>query len=80
MATRMCCRRPGALALIQEGGNPETVLQVMDLETGETHPLTCGQTEPYLGWFMRPPTWAENDTVFIPTGGRGVVLTFEHTP
>ncbi len=70
----------GAVALIHGGENLETLLHVLDLETSEMHPVAGGQAEPYLAWFMRPPTWAENDTVFIPIDGGGVLLTLEHTP
>ncbi len=65
----------GALALIHGGENPDTLLHVLNLETGESHPVAGSRNEPHIEWFLTAPSWAENDTVFIPTDEGGVLLT-----
>jgi len=50
---------------------------VLDLETGTSFPVTGTPDEPFIDWFQTPPTWAENNTVFLPTDAGGTLITLE---
>lgn len=79
----------GRYALVHSGEGSKTSLFVMDLETGLSEPVLDGGTGAQVAWSLDAPTWANNNTVFIPSPedarsifgiNKGVLLTLKNTP
>lgn len=62
-------------AIVQDGSGFGAVVVVLDLESRGTQALDLHVNEP---WILRPPTWARDGTVLIPTTGGGMLVTLEH--
>lgn len=72
----------GGIALVGGLLYGAPVLAIIHLMTGDIESVLDIANGVSVGenWRSRQPTWAENDTVFIPTDDGGVLLTLENTP